>query len=101
MAEFKYGWEWTQARNGYLARNPLCVNCLKHGKKDAASVVDHIIPHRGDADLGWDEENWQALCGPCHNSHKQREEKGGYSDDLGADGWPTDPKHPANRSYGE
>jgi 5-methylcytosine-specific restriction protein A len=30
-------------------------------------VVDHIIPHRGDQYLFWDQENWQALCKDCHD----------------------------------
>ena len=34
----------------------------------AAQVVDHIIPHRGDPSLMWDESNWQSLCKPCHDS---------------------------------
>nr|WP_307877464.1 MULTISPECIES: HNH endonuclease [unclassified Rhizobium] len=39
-----------------------------------ASVVDHIIPHRGDQALFWHHANWQPLCAPCHNSVKQRQE---------------------------
>jgi len=34
----------------------------------AATVVDHIIAHKGNANLFWDESNWQALCKRCHNS---------------------------------
>ena len=33
----------------------------------AATVVDHVIPHRGDSHLMWDESNWQALCKSCHD----------------------------------
>jgi len=29
--------------------------------------TDHIIPHRGDQALFWDETNWQRLCLPCHS----------------------------------
>jgi 5-methylcytosine-specific restriction protein A len=30
-------------------------------------VVDHVIPHKGDRALFWDEaNNWQALCARCH-----------------------------------
>ena len=32
-----------------------------------ATVVDHIIPHRGDQKLFWDQNNWQALCKSCHD----------------------------------
>lgn len=36
----------------------------------AASVVDHIIPHQGDQELFWDEDNWQALCKHHHDGEK-------------------------------
>jgi 5-methylcytosine-specific restriction protein A len=36
-------------------------------------VVDHIIPHRGNRELFWDTENWQALCTPCHNRKTKQE----------------------------
>ena len=32
-----------------------------------ATVVDHIIPHRGDQKLFWDQNNWQSLCKSCHD----------------------------------
>jgi len=38
----------------------------------AASVVDHIVAHRGDQELFWDQSNWQSLCKPCHDSEKQK-----------------------------
>lgn len=41
------------------------------------SVVDHIIPHRGDQDLFWSEWNWQALCKHCHD-HKTASTDGGF-----------------------
>ncbi len=71
--------------------------CAKAGRVTAATVVDHIKPHRGDQKLFWDTANWQALCKPCHDSHKQQIERIGYSTEVGADGWPTDPQHPSNR----
>ena len=61
-----------------------------------ASVVDHIIPHRGDESLFWDQTNWQSLCKQCHDSAKQKEETHGYSSAIGVDGWPIDSEHPAN-----
>ena len=44
-----------------------CVQCAKQGKYVRATVVDHIIPHRGDQKLFWDQNNWQALCKSCHD----------------------------------
>ncbi len=59
------------------------------------------MPHRGDRKLFWDSGNWQSLCKKCHDKHKQREERRGYSAAVGADGWPSDPRHPANREKKE
>ena len=51
----------------FLATHPFCEECLKQGKYTKATVVDHIVPHCGDPKLFWDENNWQALCKPCHD----------------------------------
>ena len=66
-AERGYGSEWRRARDHYLQLHPLCVECAKKGIIRAASVVDHIVPHRGDQSLFWDQSNWQALCKSCHD----------------------------------
>ncbi|WP_232367816.1 HNH endonuclease [Tritonibacter horizontis] len=60
-------------------------------------VVDHVIPHRGDLGLFLDPANLQTLCPDDHDQNKQRLEARGYSQERGADGWPIDPQHPANR----
>ena len=62
-----YDRKWREARAAYLRRHPLCVRCQKEGKITLATVVDHIVPHRGDQLLFWDQENWQALCKACHD----------------------------------
>jgi len=33
----------------------------------------------------------------CHDRSKRAEEGKGYLADVGMDGWPIDPNHPANR----
>jgi predicted kinase len=43
----------------------------------AGEVVDHIIPHKGDYELFWDEGNWQTLCKRCHDV-KTATEDGGF-----------------------
>ena len=58
----------------FLSDNPLCCYCERTGRTTAANVVDHIIPHRGDQSLFWNESNWQPLCKPCHDSTKAKEE---------------------------
>lgn len=65
-AERGYDAEWRVERKRFLREHPLCVECMKTGKLRAATVVDHIIPHRGDKRLFWDRRNWQALCKDCH-----------------------------------
>lgn len=76
-AERGYGYKWQQARERYLLDHPLCVYCERSGRTVAASVVDHITPHRGDKQLFWQQSNWQALCRPCHDSVKKAEEAAG------------------------
>ena len=62
-----YNRRWRKARLAYLQRHPLCTECWKKGMLTPATVVDHIIPHRGDDKLFWDESNWQPLCKACHD----------------------------------
>jgi 5-methylcytosine-specific restriction protein A len=62
--------------------------CERDGMVKAASVVDHIKPHKGDPELFWNEANWMALCSHHHNSEKQRIERGRIQA-IGADGWPV------------
>ena len=62
-----YSSKWQRISKAYLRKHMLCVRCLANGKYTSATVVDHIIPHRGDKSLFWDKSNWQALCKPCHD----------------------------------
>ena len=57
----------SSARENFLQKHPLCEECRKDGRLTPATVVDHIIPHRGDSKLFWDEHNWQPLCKDCHD----------------------------------
>jgi 5-methylcytosine-specific restriction protein A len=41
-----------------------------------ATDVDHIIPHRGNQKLMWDQSNWQALCHACHSRKTASEDRG-------------------------
>lgn len=65
-AERGYDARWRRERELFLRKNPLCVKCKAAGKIVPARVVDHIIPHRGDPTLRWDQRNWQPLCKDCH-----------------------------------
>ena len=71
-----YNYKWVKARERFLRAHPLCVYCYKQGIIKAATVVDHIVPHRGNMGLFWDSDNnWQSLCYHHHNSDKQKAEK--------------------------
>lgn len=69
-----YTRKWGRARALYLASHPLCVMCERAGRYVPANVVDHVMPHRGDDELFWDEANWQSLCKRCHDGPKRRQE---------------------------
>lgn len=60
------------ARDGFTCQRPGCGFMTANMSR---LICDHRQPHRGDEALFWDESNLQTLCAPCHNSHKQREER--------------------------
>lgn len=70
-----YNRSWQKASKLYLASHPMCVRCLRKGKIVPATVVDHIIPHRGDQKLFWNKNNWQSLCKSCHDSKTMTEDR--------------------------
>lgn len=69
-----YGSDWRKARAEYLRANPICRYCDEKGCVVAATVVDHIVPHQGNAKLFWAVTNWQPLCKHCHDSVKAKQE---------------------------
>jgi 5-methylcytosine-specific restriction protein A len=72
-----YDSRWQRYRLGFLARHPLCeLECQAQGLVTAATVVDHITPHRGDRRLFWDRNNHQAACKRCHDRKTAREDGG-------------------------
>jgi 5-methylcytosine-specific restriction protein A len=86
---------WQVRRRDQLQAFPLCAMCLADGHTTAASIADHNPPHRGNV-TAFLENPLQSLCKPCHDRHKQAEEARGWGLQSGPDGWPTDPRHPAN-----
>jgi len=93
-----YGGRWRKARLAYLAKHPLCRRHQERGEIVAATVVDHIVPHKGDMKLFWDSKNnWQSLCKHCHDSWKQRLEKSGKEVGCDLEGAPIDPNHHWNK----
>ncbi len=72
-----YSYKWREVSKKFLTQHPLCVVCERQGVVKAATCVDHIIPHRGDQKLFWDQANWQSLCQECH-SRKTAAQDGGF-----------------------
>lgn len=95
-ALYKTG-RWKRLRAWQLQRRPLCAMCEKIGCITAATIADHVTPHRGDTELFFDGRNLQSLCKTHHDGVKQSEERRGFSTEVAADGWPTDPRHPCNQ----
>jgi 5-methylcytosine-specific restriction protein A len=71
-----YDGKWRKAREAFLAAHPLCALCATAGRVAGATVVDHIVPHKGDPKLFWDRKNWQPACKPCHDAKTAREDGG-------------------------
>ena len=70
-----YDHYWQKVSKRYLKANPLCKQCQCESRLAQAEVVDHIIPHRGDRQLFWDESNWQSLCKRCHDRKTRTEDQ--------------------------
>jgi len=79
---------WRTLREYHLSVEPLCRFCLEREIVEPATVVDHIVPHKGDVTLFHDPDNLSSLCKHCHDSIKQRMELGQDVVTFGADGWP-------------
>lgn len=95
-----YRWARWKGTNGrrltQLRAEPLCEFCLAVGRITAATVADHVTPHRGDPVEFWFGQ-LQSLCADCHDTAKSQIESRGFHSATDADGYPVDPNHPANR----
>jgi 5-methylcytosine-specific restriction protein A len=79
---------WRRLRERQLHDEPLCRMCRP--RITPATVCDHEKAHRGDEAQFW-AGPFQSLCATCHNSDKQRIEKGGKAKvRIGNDGWPEE-----------
>jgi hypothetical protein len=92
---------WKRLRLAKLRSDPLCEYC-PDGVATPANEVDHKSPiNQGGAPF--DMDNLASTCSACHRGWKQsqdyeaaRAQRRGYRIAVGADGWPEDPRHPAN-----
>lgn len=85
---------WRRQARAYLRAHPLCRFCEAAGRVTMARVVDHVVPHRGDEVLFFDETNWQGLCPSCHSGAKRELEISGTLRGCDIHGRPLDPAHP-------
>jgi 5-methylcytosine-specific restriction protein A len=60
---------WKNLRMLCLARDPVCCIC----NRNAATIADHVKPHRGDWDAFTDLGNLQGACETCHNEKSAHE----------------------------
>ena len=74
-----YDWGWRKYSKKYRKEHPLCEceECKQRVVALPSDVVDHIIPHKGDKTLFWDENNHQAMAKTCHDK-KTASEDGGF-----------------------
>lgn len=99
-------WEQTRRavflRDGYQCQcgcEQLCVGVFP---AKGAPVCDHIeraldiVADHGE-DAFYETGGLQTLRAECHDGWKQAQETRGYSDAVGLDGFPVDPRHPVNR----
>lgn len=78
---------WKRLREAQLSLEPLCRMCLEAEDVEAATICDHVTPHRGDVVLFWSGP-FQSLCKAHHDGAKQRMDRGQSVVRYGADGWP-------------
>lgn len=73
-----YGNRWARRARKFRDEYPLCgmrpgrqapvmSACYDARRVTLGTLVDHVVPHRGNRDLFWDAlGNWQTLCAACH-----------------------------------
>jgi hypothetical protein len=88
---------WRRRSALQLQQHPLCEWCLKSGVVRAAQVVHHVERHRGDVNT-FILSPLVSLCKEHHDADAQQIEQKGFSDRIGINGEPTDPRHPWNRN---
>ena len=66
--------QWKQLRTIFLAEHPVC---SVPGCGKPATVVDHVLAHRGEEAMFFDTTNMQALC-KRHHDQKTARHDGGF-----------------------
>lgn len=89
---FYHKQEWYRVRTKVIRASVFCYLCKKKLDKTGKNRihVDHIKPRKKFPELSLDMKNLRACCNTCHNSVKQRLEKGKRVPEYDADGWPVE-----------
>ena len=75
-----------RSREQLFQEQPLCVECLKHGRIEAATQRDHVVPlFEGGANTV---ENTQGLCDDCHEVKSKEERIRARQAGIVAPTWP-------------
>lgn len=80
---------WQRIRAHQLAGEPLCRMCAGAGRVTAATVCDHVTPHKGDV-TAFHAGPFQSLCKTCHDGAKAQQEATGHLRGCDAEGVPFD-----------
>lgn len=72
-----YSRAWDLASKGHVRNDPLCRYCLLIGEHRAATLTDHLYPHRRFEGVFWIKTYWISCCDDCHVVFKQRIERKG------------------------
>jgi 5-methylcytosine-specific restriction enzyme A len=62
-----YDSTWEKLRKVFLIENPLCLDCIEHGKLTPATEVHHIKKVKDFPLLRLVKENLMGLCKSCHS----------------------------------
>jgi 5-methylcytosine-specific restriction protein A len=62
----RYGTRWTELSARYRRKHPLCEECLRQGRTEAAIEVHHKIKVSERPDLVYAWDNLMSVCRACH-----------------------------------
>jgi 5-methylcytosine-specific restriction enzyme A len=70
-----YDASWKAAAAKFKRTHPFCLGCEALNRRVATEVVDHVVPHKGDAEVFWNASAWQPACRWHHAVVKQKLER--------------------------
>jgi 5-methylcytosine-specific restriction enzyme A len=93
---------WQRLRRLKLQEKTLCELCIKQGRIEPATAVDHIVPISKGGNPFPAFDRLMSLCASCHNQKTRCEQIGEDYTVKGCDvfGRPLNPDHPWNTTRG-